>query len=179
MKTRPVNSRFAAALLLAAVATLLVSPLAAAPPEQSDAAVERTRNSIRMLDDLYKTAVVLITENYVNDTDDLAAGSAAQALFKAMRDKKWHDIRLVDATGLPYEPDNSPRDAFEKAAIERLKAGATWHEELVQRDGQRYLRVATPIPVVLEKCAMCHDHYNEARKKGQPIGSLMYTLRVE
>ena len=33
---------------------------------QDDASVARTREQIRMLDDLYKTAVVLITEHYVN-----------------------------------------------------------------------------------------------------------------
>ena len=42
---------------------------------RKDAALERTRKTVRMLDDVYKTAVVLITEHYVNDTDDLPAGA--------------------------------------------------------------------------------------------------------
>ena len=54
------------------------SPSTAADKKpKKDRAVERTRKTVRMLDDLYKTAVVAITTHYVNDTDDLSAGSAA------------------------------------------------------------------------------------------------------
>ena len=39
-----------------------------------------------MLDDLYKTVVVLVTEHYVTDPSILSAASAAKALFAAMKD---------------------------------------------------------------------------------------------
>jgi len=149
---------------------------AAAP--QADAAVERTRQTTRMLDDLYKTAVVLITQHYVEADSDLPAGTAAIALFDAMKQKGWHEVRLLDATGQPIEEKNSPQDEFETAAVKELLAGKSWHEEVITRDGQRYLRAATPIPVVLAKCTMCHEHYKEA-KPNQPIGALSYTLRIE
>ncbi|MDA9857159.1 hypothetical protein N9D23_03505 [Rubripirellula sp.] len=55
-----------------------------------DAATERTRDTVRMLDDVYKAAVVLITTHYVNDEDDLPAGTAAIALFDAVNKKGWH-----------------------------------------------------------------------------------------
>src|SRR5687768_4633159 len=58
-----------------------------------DPAVERTRKQVLMLDDLYKSAIVLITEHYVEEDSDLAAGSAFQALFKAMKDKGYHEVR--------------------------------------------------------------------------------------
>lgn len=169
--------------LVVALALLLqgLSPprsTSAAAPKKDDPAVQRTRKTVRMLDDLYKTAVVLITKHYVNDEDDLAAGSAAVALFDAMKKKGWHEVRLLDATGEPYEPNNSPKDAFEKKAVKTLLSGKDYYEEVVEKDGERYLRAATPIPVVLEKCTMCHDHYKQA-KKGQPIGALSYTIKVE
>jgi len=143
-----------------------------------DPALERTRKQVRMLDDLYKTAVVLITKHYVEEDSDLPAGTAAITLFKAMKDKGWHEVRLLDATGDPIEADNSPRDDFEKKAVSQLKSGQSWHEAVVQRDGKRYLRAATPIPVVLKKCTMCHEHYAKA-KPGEPIGALSYTLEIE
>ena len=37
---------------------------------------------------------------------------------------------------------------------------------------------ATPLPVVLAKCTMCHEHYKQA-KPGEPIGALSYTLRID
>ena len=40
-----------------------------------DPAVARTRKHAQMLDTLYKTAIVLITENYVDEKADLAAFS--------------------------------------------------------------------------------------------------------
>ena len=46
------------------------------------------------------------------------------------------------------------------------------------KDGKRYLRAATPIPVVLKKCTMCHDNYNDVKADG-PIGVLSYTIEVE
>jgi len=143
-----------------------------------DAAVARTRKQIQMLDDLYKTAIVLVTENYVEESSDLAAGAAFQKLFEAMRKKGHHDVRLLDATGQPYNEKNLPRDAFEKAAIAALKAGKPTYEETVNNDGKRFLKVATPIPVVMKKCTLCHPAYEKAAA-GQAIGALSYTLEVE
>ena len=141
-------------------------------------ALERTRKQVKMLDDIYKTAVVLITDKYVNDETDFAAGAAAVALFEAIGKKGWHDVQLLDATGEPYDSDNVPDDEFEKSAVKKLKAGEDYVEEVTEIDGEPHLRAATPIPVVLEKCIMCHPHYAEA-KKGEPIGLLSYTLKIE
>ncbi len=155
------------------------SPSTAAEKKpKKDRAVERTRKTVRMLDDLYKTAVVAITTHYVNDTDDLSAGSAAKALFAAMKAKGWHDVRILDATGEPYGEENVAKDDFEKAAVKEMKAGKAWYDQVVEKDGKRYLRAATPVPVVLEKCMMCHPHYKDA-KKGEAIGLLSYTIKVE
>ncbi len=146
--------------------------------KKDDPALQRTRKTVRMLDDIYKTAVVLITKHYVNDESDLPAGSAAIALFAAIKDKGWHEVRLLDATGEPMEEANSPQDEFEKKAIAALKGGKGYYEQVVVKDGRRYLRAATPVPVVLKKCTMCHPHY-EDYKKGEPIGALSYTLPIE
>lgn len=175
-----------ALLSLSLVASLLISAawLAAAPvaptaaPTSEDPAVARTRKQVKMLDDLYKTAVVLITTHYVNDEKVLPAGSAAIALFDAMKKKGWHEVRLLDATGEPLEDKNAPKDDFEKQAVAALKKGADYHETIVEKNGKKYLRAATPIPVVLQKCTMCHENYKSV-KAGQPIGALGYTLPIE
>lgn len=143
-----------------------------------EAALARARKSVRMLDDLYKTVVVLVTEHYVLDESSFAAGSAAVALFDAMKEKGWHEVRLVDATNQPIEDKNAPADAFEKTAIAKLTSGGTYIEEVVERDGKHYLRAATPVPVVSQKCIMCHSHYEDV-KPGGAIGALSYTLEIE
>ncbi len=166
-----------------AVCGLVVVAIAMRPPAlgadgPDPAAVARTRKQVRMLDDLYKTAVVLITTHYVEEDSDLAAGEAAKALFAAMKEKGWHEVRLLDATGEPIEEVNAPKDAFEKRAIQSLKNGETFVDRVITRDGKYYLRAATPLPVVMEKCVMCHANYAGVRK-GQPIGALGYTIPIE
>ena len=149
-----------------------------AQEKPADAAVARTRKQVQMLDDLYKSTIVMITEHYVDEKADLAAGSAFQKVFKTMKDKGHHEVRLLDATGEPFEAKNVAQDAFEKAAIKELKSGKPYYEQVVEKDGKRYLRAATPIPVVMKKCTLCHPNYEQA-KAGEPIGALGYTLLVE
>ena len=160
--------------------TLLTVSSGAASGEASEraAALKRTRKQVKMLDDLYKTAVVLITDKYVHTKDDFPAGSAAVQLFAAMKEKGWHEVRLLDATGRPRIGRNRPKDDFEKEAVAALKSGKSYFEKVVDVDGTAKLRAATPVPVVSKKCILCHSHYEDA-PEGAPIGALSYTLTVE
>jgi hypothetical protein len=141
-------------------------------------AQERARKTVRMLDDVYKTAVVLITDKYVNDNDDFPAGSAAIALFGAVGKKGWHEVRLLDVTGQPYDAKNTAQDDFEKQGVNQLKAGKDYYEQIVEKDGKPFLRAMTAVPVVMQKCVMCHPHYADA-KKGAAIGAISYTMPIE
>jgi len=141
-------------------------------------AVARTRKTVRMLDDIYKTTVVLITTHYVKGKDELPAGSAAKALFAAIKKKGWHDVQLLDVTGEPYNDDNVADDEFEKNAVKQIKAGKAYVDRVVSKDGKHVLRAATSIPVVLKKCTLCHENY-KAVKKGEAIGLLSYTIPIE
>lgn len=146
------------------------------PP--SKAAVDRTRDNVKMLDDVYKQAIVLITDKYVHDTDDFPAGSAAVELFKRVSKTGFHHVRLIDATGQPYEEKNVAKTGFEKQGIKELKAGKKFYEQVVTKEGNPYLYAMTPVPVVMQKCIMCHPHYEDA-KKGEPIGAISYELPIK
>ena len=139
-------------------------------------AVARAKKQAKMLDTLYKTAIVLITENYVDGKESLAAGDAFQALFKAMKDNEFHEVRLLDATGDAYDPDNDPKTDFEKEAVKEILAGKPIYERVVKEGDKEFLLSATPIPVVMEKCTMCHSSYENA--KG-PIGALGLKIPLE
>lgn len=138
--------------------------------------VERTRKQAKMLDTLYKTAIVVVTEHYVTGEESLAAGDAFQAIFKAMKDNGFHEVRLLDATGQPYDSDNAPTAGFEKNAIKAILDGKAIYEELIKEGDKSFLMTATPIPVVMEKCVMCHSNYEGV--KG-PIGALGLKIPVE
>jgi hypothetical protein len=140
-----------------------------------DAALERTRQEVKMLDDLYKNAIVLINEHYVNHPTDFPATASAKALFAAMKKDGWHEVRALGLTDVIRNPDDEPSDAFEQVAAKKLLAGDASYEEVVKKDGKRYLRVATGIPVVSEKCLMCHANFKG--NKGN-VGALSYTVPV-
>ncbi|MCE9554946.1 MAG: DUF3365 domain-containing protein [Planctomycetes bacterium] len=146
-----------------------------APTSEENRELDRARREIRLLDDIYKTAIVLITKHYVKEDSDLAAGEAFKALFAGVKEKGWHEVRLLDATGESLNEANKPQDDFEKNAIKALLAGKTFYEEQSQENGKRYLRAATPIPIALEKCKMCHSNYREQKV----IGALGYKLPLE
>jgi hypothetical protein len=128
-----------------------------------------------MLDDMYKSAVVHITKTYVNARERTPAAAAAKLMFKDMAAKGWHNARLIDATGEPSSRANLPKSAFEKKAVERLKAGQDYYEEVATKDGKPVLRAATPVPAVMAACTTCHPHV----KEGQLMGALVYELPIK
>ncbi|KAA5539417.1 DUF3365 domain-containing protein [Roseiconus nitratireducens] len=150
---------------------------ASTPKQVDEDALERTRATIKLLDNIFKQTVVMVTEKYVHDEDDFAAGSAAVLLFKNISDSSDHQVRLIDASGDPYDSENVAKDRFEKEGIAKLKAGAKGYEKVVVREDQPFLRALTPVPVVMQKCVMCHPHYADV-KEGQPIGAISYTVPI-
>src|SRR5262249_54555430 len=83
---------------VAAVAVLIIvgSPSSAQEPAD-EAAVVRAREQAKMLDELYKNAVVSITQKY----EGPPAIKVAKDVFAAMEKSGWHRARLVDASGSP------------------------------------------------------------------------------
>jgi len=145
-------------------------------PEKNkeDTSLERTRKQVKILDDLYKTAVVSITNKYVEKQSDTPAAAVAKEIFDAMHKKGWHTARLVDATGKPKNKENLPLTDFEKKAVAEIRAGKPYYEEITQRDGKRLLRVGTVVPSVLPQCAICHGG-----KQGKILGAIVYELPVD
>ncbi len=149
---------------------------AVADPDEKS--IQRSRDTVAMLDNIFKQTIVLITDKYVHDEDDFAAGSAAVLLFKNISGSSDNNVRLIDATGDPYEAENVAKDDFEKKGIKLLKSGAKGHEQVITKDGKPFLRALTPVPVVMQKCVMCHAHYEDV-KKGEPIGAISYTIPIK
>src|SRR5687768_14036166 len=170
--------------LLLSVGTLclfLLSVLAAAagaragdaqPIKSSSLTIEQARREVRLLDDLYKSAVVLINDTFVKDGNGASAGDAARLLFAGMREKGWHDARLVDATGKPMNDDNIAQDAFERLAIQRILKGETYVDEVVRDGDKSYLRAATVVPVINARCISCHP----GNKVGGVLGAISYKI---
>jgi hypothetical protein len=161
-------------LLAAFVGSFWLRPGVAADKKEPDkAALERTREQVKMLDDIYKTAVVGITTTYVDKQSDKPAAMVAAELFKAMKKKGWHDARLVDATGSPKNEDNTAKSEFEKKAVKAMKDGKQYLEEVGETDGKPVLRAATIVPAVLKSCARCHGV-----KENDLLGTIVYELPI-
>jgi len=126
---------------------------------ERDKNLRGARRETKMLDTLYKTAIVSVTQTYVEDDSSTAAITTFQPVLKAMKDGKWHEVRLVDGLGEPINPDNAPKDAFEKRAIKEMLAGMEVVDEVEMIDGQEFLRTMTILPMALDKCVLCHENY--------------------
>jgi hypothetical protein len=141
---------------------------------EADPAVERTREQVKMLDDLYKNAVVSITKRYVGEQEREPAIMVAQDVFGAMRKQGWHSAKLVDSTGDPLGPDNAPQTDFEKEAARAMNAGKSYFDRVVGEGDDRRLLAATLVPAVMQQCADCHG-----KKVGDVLGFIRYDLRIK
>jgi hypothetical protein len=117
--------------------------------DSADAGVERARQQVKMLDDLYKTAVVSITKRYVGEQEKQPAIMVAQDIFGAMSKQGWHSAKLVDASGEPLDDANAPKTDFEKEAAKAMNAGKPYFERVVGEGKDRRLLAATVVPVVM------------------------------
>ena len=138
------------------------------------AAIDRTREQVKMLDDLYKTAVVKITKVYVGQQGEVPAAIAAMEIFKEMKKKGWHDARLIDVSGKPKNKGNVATTDFEKKAVAAMKEGKTFFEEIGEADGKPVFRAATVVPAVMKECAVCHRV-----KEGTLLGTIVYELPIK
>jgi hypothetical protein len=173
---RWITRRVVVAVALAGVAALTLGPrLWADRPKVDEAALERTRTTVKMLDDLHKGYVVNITATYVEGQDKAPAAKVTKKVFKHMEQKGWGTGRLIDATGEPANPGNRPKTDFEKAAVEQMKKGETYYEEVGIKDGKPVLRAATVVPVVMKQCSGCHN----GRKEGELLGAIVYELPIK
>jgi hypothetical protein len=145
-------------------------------PAPDKAAVERARTTVKMLDDLYKGFIVNITDTYVKAREKTPAARVAKKVFKYMETKDWHTGRLVDASGTPVNPANEAKTDFEKRAVDKMKAGATYYEEVgSNKKGLPVLRAATRVPVVMKACIACH----EGKKEGDLLGTIVYEVPIK
>ncbi len=137
-------------------------------------AVERTRETVKLIDALYKNYVIEITSTYVGEKKQPPAARVTQRVFRAMHKGGFHSARLVDATGEPVNEDNRPRDGFEKKAIQVIKGGKGYYDEVATVDGKNVLRAATVVPVVMKQCITCHPGH----KEGDVLGAIVYEVPI-
>ncbi len=137
--------------------------------------LDHARKTVRMLDDLYKTYIVLITEEYVNDPSILPAATLSKRVFKSMNKKGWHKARLLDATGTPFNPENNPKDEFERDAINAMISGKTYFEKIEKIEGKDHLRAVTSVHAVMKGCISCHP----SSKVGDLLGGIAYNIALE
>jgi hypothetical protein len=138
-------------------------------------AVERARDTVRMLDDIYKGYVVHITETYVKARETTPAARVTKKVWKQMEAKGWHTGRIVDAAGEPVNPANVAKTDFEKRAVAKIKAGNPYYDEVGEKDGKATLRAATVLPVVMDQCINRHPGY----KKGDVLWALVYEVPIK
>jgi hypothetical protein len=160
----------AAATSVTFVGLMLMIPALRADEPRADAALERTREQVKMLDVLYKSAVVSVDSRYQGPP----AIKLARDVFAAVEKGGWHKAKLVDASGNPQNEANLPQTDFEKRAAKAMREGKPYYEEVSGADTGRRLYAATVVPAVTKKCANCHGV-----KEGELLGFIRYEVPVK
>ncbi len=137
--------------------------------------LDNARETVRMLDDVYKTYIFFITAEYVDDPSVLPAATLSKRVFEEMNKKGWHKARLLDATGTPFNPDNNPKDEFERDAIKAMHSGLNYFEKIEKVGGKDHLRAATSVHAVMKGCIACHPD----RKFADLLGAISYSIPLE
>jgi hypothetical protein len=145
-----------------------------APNGADKAAVERTRATVRMLDNLNKGFVIEITKTYVKAKEQAPAATVLKKVFAYMEKHEDGTGRLIDATGSPLREGNVAKTEFEKKAVAAIKAGKPYIDEVATKDGKPVLRAATVVPAVMDACVNCHPHV----KKNDVLGVLVYEIPI-
>jgi len=172
------------AFLIAGLAVVLAVSLPARPPVAAAddknpngadaAALERTRATVRMLDNLHKGYVIEITKTYVKAKEQAPAAAVLKRVFAFMEKNGDGTGRLIDATGSPLRDTNVAKTDFEKKAVEAIKGGKPYIDEVATKDGKQVLRAATVVPAVMDACLNCHANV----KKNDVMGALIYEIPI-
>jgi len=169
-----------ASLLVTTVAVAAVMANGQTTTEQAKVdpeALAQARATVKMLDDVYKTAIVVFTDKFVTEEGDVPAGAFAVPWMEEISKHGTHKVRLIDVAGEPIDEKNTAKSDFEKSAVKKIKAGESYVESIATVDGKQVLQAATSVPVVMEKCVMCHPNY-ENIPEGQSIGAITYEFPV-
>jgi hypothetical protein len=142
--------------------------------EPDQAAVERTRATVRMLDNLHKSYVINITDTYVKAQEKTPAAAVLKKVFVQMEKNKDGTGRLIDASGDPIRKENVAKTDFEKKAVTTIKGGKSYYDEVATVDGKQVLRAATVVPAVMDACVNCHPNV----KKNDTLGVLVYEIPI-
>jgi hypothetical protein len=155
--------------------SLFITPITMAFDKWEGLSTEEARTVVRLLDDLYKHYVVFDTINHVENQGRVPAATTTKQVFKEMEKRGWHSARLITTTDKFFNPENKPKDDFEKEAVQALSAGKDYFEKVETVDSKRSLRAATPVPAVLKECTMCHVY----AKEGELMGAIVYTISIK
>ena len=173
--------RLAVPLAIASVAIVSVVAYGQSSKQQNKVdpqVLAQARDTVKMLDDVYKSAIVVFTDKFVTKEGDVPAGAFAVPWMEEVSKHGTHKVRLIDVTGEPYDEKNTAKSDFEKNAVKKIKGGEAYVDAVATVDGKQVLQAATSVPVVMEKCVMCHPNY-ETVPKGQAIGAITYEFPLE
>jgi hypothetical protein len=160
-------------LSVAALGTVL-SVSAAAGTEKVPAAppvrvsLDEGRRMVRMMDDIYKAAVITTHRMYVQDPGTPAAVIWAKQVVREVHRKGWPEARILAAVERPLNPENYPADPFERQAIQAFRSGKPSFEKVEPGS----LRYATEIRIDDRTCLTCHVHNRE----GDLLGGVSYRV---
>ena len=167
------------ALTLAGLAILvaglgLVRPARAqkspAKHPRSPRSLDEARRTVRMMNDIYISGVLITHKMYASEAGSAAAVTWGKEVIRDINGKGWPIARIFGVGDRMLNPGNQPIDAFEREAGAALTRGKAEFE----RAGPAEYRLAVPIRVTEQSCLNCHAR----NKMGDLLGGVSYRALI-
>jgi len=139
---------------------------AASNPSPVRLSLAEARRTVRLMDDIYRIGVLTTHTMYVREPGVPAAITWGKQVLGQVNAEGWPQARIFAASDRPLNPENNPKDAFEREAIQAFKQGKTRVEQ--QEPG--VLRYASEIRIGDKSCLTCHVR----NKEGDLLGGVSY-----
>ena len=135
-------------------------------PEPVRVSLPEARRMVRLMDDIYRIGVLTTHGMYVREPGVPAAITWGKQVLAQVNAQGWPQARIFAVSDRPLNPDNNPRDAFERDAIQAFKAGKSRLEQ--QEAG--VLHYASEIRIADKSCLTCHVR----NKEGDLLGGVSF-----
>jgi methyl-accepting chemotaxis protein len=156
--------------------------------QASLARAEGLANQIRELRGYYTKNVVsrvkghniAITQDYANKEAAIPLpATMVHELTETLSTKEGYKIRLYSEHPFPFRKNGGPRDAFEREAMQALKANPAqpfWRIE--PYDGVSTMRYASADRMVSEVCLNCHNNHPDTPKNNWKVGDVRGAIEL-
>ncbi len=142
-------------------------PVAIAQP----ISLAEARRTVRLMNDIYVTAVLTTSKMYVQEPGTAAAVTWGKQVIREVNSRGGPQARIFTTADRPLNPENGAIDAFEREAGAAFVKG----EAALEKVSSGRYRFAVPLRITDKSCLTCHVR----NRVGDLLGGVSYSAVIQ